>query len=350
MILIQNVYHMLAYAFRVLNENGYKSIATERFENTAELCAAILIQGMKSQIKRGLNKSYISVFENTSLIKGKINVAESYKTGIYLKKQLHCTYDEFTEDSYLNRIIKSTMILLLHFDISKQRKKEIKKLLVYLNGVQEINLNTADWNVRYNRNNQTYRMMISVCYLVVKGLLQTQADGTTKLMDFLDDQRMHLLYEKFILAYYTREFKQIKVEASHIDWQVDDDFDELLPIMKTDIMLTHDDKTLIIDAKYYKHSLVKQFDKLSAYSSNLYQIFTYVKNKETELEKKAKVHKKVAGMLLYAQTEEGEFEKNYMMSGNPICIKTLNLNQNFDKIKEHLNQIAEKYLGAGIIE
>lgn len=109
MILIQNVYHMLAYAFRVLNENGYKSIATERFENTAELCAAILIQGMKSQIKRGLNKSYISVFENTSLIKGKINVAESYKTGIYLKKQLHCTYDEFTEDSYLNRIIKCSI-------------------------------------------------------------------------------------------------------------------------------------------------------------------------------------------------------------------------------------------------
>jgi hypothetical protein len=28
---------MLAYAFRVLNEQGYKSIATESFENTAEL-------------------------------------------------------------------------------------------------------------------------------------------------------------------------------------------------------------------------------------------------------------------------------------------------------------------------
>jgi len=31
-------------------------------------------------------------------------------------------------------------------------------------------------------------MLISICYLVVKGLLQTQSDGNKKLMDFLDEQ------------------------------------------------------------------------------------------------------------------------------------------------------------------
>ncbi len=46
MILIQNIYHMLSYAFRVLNEQGYKHIATEKFDNTAELCAAILSRGI----------------------------------------------------------------------------------------------------------------------------------------------------------------------------------------------------------------------------------------------------------------------------------------------------------------
>ena len=33
---------MLSYAFQVLNEQGYKNIATEQFNNTAELMAAIL--------------------------------------------------------------------------------------------------------------------------------------------------------------------------------------------------------------------------------------------------------------------------------------------------------------------
>lgn len=49
---------MLSYAFQVLNEQGYKQVATEEFDNVAELCAAILIKGVSLQIKRGLGKEY----------------------------------------------------------------------------------------------------------------------------------------------------------------------------------------------------------------------------------------------------------------------------------------------------
>jgi hypothetical protein len=44
---------MLSYAFRVLNEQGYKNIATEQFNNVAEICAAILAKGISVQLKRG---------------------------------------------------------------------------------------------------------------------------------------------------------------------------------------------------------------------------------------------------------------------------------------------------------
>lgn len=57
MIPVQNVYYMLSYAFKVLNEQGYKRIATEEFNNTAELMAAILAKGIAVQLKRGLEKS-----------------------------------------------------------------------------------------------------------------------------------------------------------------------------------------------------------------------------------------------------------------------------------------------------
>ena len=33
MIRIQNIYYMLSYAFQILNECGYKQVATEEFEN-----------------------------------------------------------------------------------------------------------------------------------------------------------------------------------------------------------------------------------------------------------------------------------------------------------------------------
>lgn len=101
----------------------------------------------------------------------------------------------------MNRIIKSTVELLLKADIAKVEKGTPQANGIFAD-VTSIDLYSVNWNLQYNRNNQSYQMLISICYLVVKGLLQTNTDGTTKLMDFLDEQRMCRLYEKFILEYY----------------------------------------------------------------------------------------------------------------------------------------------------
>ena len=346
MIRIQNIYYMLAYAFHVLNEQGYKNITTEDFDNTAELCAAILARGIKIQIKRGLGKEYISRTESLASLRGKIDITESIKTQALQRRQLVCSYDEFSVNSFMNRIIKSTMLLLLRADIVKTRKKELKKLLVYFDDVDPIDLHSVNWNMQYNRNNQTYRMLIGICYLIIKGLLQTQSDGTTKLMDFLDEQRMHRLYEKFILEYYRKEYPQITANASQIPWQLDDDMGAMLPVMQTDIMLSYGEKTLIIDAKYYAHTTQLQYDKHTLHSGNVYQIFTYVKNKEAEL---ADRPHEVSGMLLYAKSDEDIYPENeYWMSGNRIEVRTLNLDGDFSMIKAQLDGIVQKYFGVNV--
>ena len=337
MISVQNIYYMLAYAFQVLNENGYKDIATEQFDNVGELCAAILAKGVSIQLKRGLGKEYVSQTEPLSSLRGKIDIAESIKTQSVLRKQLVCTYDDFTVNSYMNRILKSTMELLIRSDISKVRKKELRKLLVFFGDVDSIDVHDINWGLQYNRNNQSYRMLISICYLVVKGLLQTNTAGTTKLMDFMDEQRMCRLYEKFILEYYRKEHPEVKASASQIPWQLDDDFGAMLPVMQSDIMLSKGSATLIIDAKYYGHTTQSQYGVNTLHSGNLYQIFTYVKNKDAEYGDQPHT---VSGMLLYAQTDEVVQPNHvYHMSGNKITVRTLDLNLPFSDIAKQLDGI-----------
>ena len=333
MIKIQNIYHMLAYAFQILREKGYASCGTEDFENTADLLSAILVKGVSIQIKRGLGRTYIEQTEPLSCLRGKIDVTESIKQQILIKQQLVCTYDEFSENTYMNRILKTSMELLLRYDIPKTRKKELRNLLLYFKDVSTLDIHTINWNFRFNRNNQSYQMLMSVCYLLIKGLLQTTADGTVKLMQFIDEQRMCRLYEKFILEYYKKHYPQIKTAASQISWATDNTV--MLPTMQSDIMLSYGDKTLIIDAKYYGHTTQVQYDVNTLHSNNLYQIFTYVKNK-------AVAGGEVSGMLLYARTdEEIQPDNEYMMSGNKISVKTLDLNRDFTEIAAQLNDIAE---------
>ena len=332
---------MLAYAFQVLNEQGYKDVATEEFENVAELCAAILTKGISIQLKRGLNREYIEQKEKLSTLRGRVDISESLKTMSLMKGQLVCSYDVFSVNSYMNRIIRTTMDVLLRSDIAKQRKKDLRKLLVYYGEVEPLDVHMINWNLRYNRNNQTYRMLIAVCYLVLKSLLQTQSDGTTRLMDFLDEQRMCRLYEKFILEYYRKEHPEVTASAAQIPWQLDDGFGDMLPVLQTDIMLTKAEKVLIIEAKYYSRTTQEHFDVHTIHSGNLNQIFTYVKNKEAEL--KDQPHE-VSGMLLYAKTDE-EIHPNgsYLMSGNRISVKTLDLNQEFSEVAKQLNAIVSTH-------
>jgi len=338
---VQNIYYMLSYAFQVLNEQGYKDIATEQFDNVAELCAAILSKGIAVQLKRGLGKEYIPQTEALSSLRGKIDITESIKTQSLLRKQLICTYDDFTVNSYLNRILKSTMELLLHADLSKARKKALRKLMIYFADVDVLDVHTINWNIRYDRNNQSYRMLVSVCYLVIKGLLQTNTDGSTRLMDFIDEQRMCRLYEKFILEYYRKEYPEITARASQIPWQLDDGFSDMLPVMQSDITLSKGNRTLIIDAKYYAHNTQTQYDVHTLHSGNLYQIFTYVKNKDAEY---GDAPHEVSGMLLYAKTDEQiQPDHVYHMSGNKISVRTLDLNCDFSGIAEQLDRIANEH-------
>ncbi|MBP0058203.1 5-methylcytosine-specific restriction endonuclease system specificity protein McrC [Anaerobutyricum soehngenii] len=342
MIPIQNIYYMLSYAFQTLQAENYKDLATENFHNTTELCAAILDKGIGIQLKHGLRRDYVSKSESLSTLQGKLNISESIKTQTMLKKQMICTYDEFSTNIQFNQIIKSTVLLLLKANITNSRKKSLRKLLLFFSGVNEIDLHFVNWNQQYNRSNQSYQMLIGMCYLVYKGLLTTQNNGTTKLMDFFDGQRMCRLYEKFLLEYYRKEHPELTANTSQIAWQLDDTENQMLPRMQTDIMLSKNNNILIIDAKYYSHMTQQQYGIHTLHSNNLYQIFTYVKNKEFELRN---YEHTVSGMLLYAQTDEDIIPNNtYHMSGNQISVLALDLNQDFSKISRTLDDIAKNFL------
>ena len=343
---------MLSYAFTTLKESVYEDIQKESFDNIHNLFAAILAKGIGLQLKQGLYREYINRFENLPVVRGKIDMPGTIKNRLEHRMVVTCDYDELSENNTLNQILKSTVFLLLRQkDVQEKYKAELKKEMLFFSEVDQIELQHIRWlNIRFQRNNRTYQLLLAICQLLVEGSLLTTESGEYRLASFVDDQRMSKLYQKFILEYYAQEFGQrlrgFSSRALQIPWQLDDGYDELLPVMQTDITLTYGDQTLIIDAKYYERTLQTNFGVQTQHSDNMYQIFTYVKNKEAELQGTGH---KVSGMLLYAKTDEDLVPDNvYQMSGNQISVKTLDLNQEFSEIQNQLNKIVKDHFGISI--
>lgn len=356
-IFIKNIYYMLAYAFRSLNPYEEEQIEAETFENIHDLFACILAKGIGLQLKHGLYREYVSCRDDLPVMHGKIDISGTMRNLSGSRRMLSCEYDEFSEDNQMNQILKLCASLLLKCtDVKQEYRDELKKELLFFSSVSTIRPGEIRWQaIHFHRNNQNYRILLSICQLLLEGMLLTTDSGEMKLTSFIDDQRMSHLYEKFILEYYIREHSELRTHSAQIPWALDDGVGTLLPAMQSDVMLENpkNGRVLIIDAKYYSHTLARNpYGQQTVHSGNLYQIFTYVKNEQARRDANIGQHQgfcgtfgdsgnSVSGMLLYAKTDEELVPDNeYRMSGNRISVRTLDLNQRFDKIRTQLDLAA----------
>lgn len=213
-------------------------------------------------MKQGLYREYLSRKEDLVVVRGKIDMPGSIPHRLARKRVLTCEYDELSENNLLNQILKTTVMILLQYaKVDAEHKNDLKKEMLFFSNVDTVDPTTIRWSaIRFQRSNNTYRMLISLCPFVLEGMLMTTLEGEYKLASFVYEQRMSRLYEKFILEYYTKECPQVKATASHIPWALDDGVGTYLPVMQIDITLTQGNRVLIIDAKCYTRTMQTQYD------------------------------------------------------------------------------------------
>lgn len=343
-ILIRNIYYMLTYAFFALRQTNYARIEAEEFENIEDLFASIIQIGTAEQLKHGFYRRYITRSEQLKVLRGKLDLTETVRLRVRNNRQdLGCEHDELSVDNIYNQILKTTIVSLIRCKkVKKETRIKLQNILRLLGDISEITLARVKWGeLTFQKNNRTYEVLINMCYFVYQEMILSNTAGDKKVQSF-SDENMAKVYEKFILEYYRQNYKSLRVKASEIKWNLDEDFENpvifALPKMQSDITLRANDKTLIIDAKYYSKVMQQQFEKTSLRNSHLYQIYTYVKNEDKENTGN------VAGMLLYAKTRDEVIPRtDFSTGGNRISARSLDLDVKFDKIKEQLDSIIKEY-------
>ncbi|WP_344737291.1 5-methylcytosine-specific restriction endonuclease system specificity protein McrC [Microbacterium awajiense] len=340
-IVIRNVYVMLAYAFRTMRTEGADRFATEKFDHLHDLLAEILALGVGTQVKRGLHRDYLAMSEELATVRGRINVGRTASARSITRGRVVCEFDEYEIDTPHNQALKAAITLLIrHGEVSTPRKDALRRVLPYLDTVTSVAPTSIRWeSLTYHRSNASYRLLLGVCELTIRGLLPTESAGTARLASWLPDEKMNVLFERFLREYYAFHHPELSPGARIIPWDLDQPsiFGGQLPEMRTDVTLRSANRTIIIDAKYYGNTLQQGLSgKETVHSGNLYQVLAYVKNEDR------KRTGAVSGLLLYAQTEAiAQPDLDVIVQGNRIGAQTLDLNQSWESIAARLESVLD---------
>lgn len=142
------------------------------------------------------------------------------------------------------------------------------------------------------------------------------------------------VFEEFILNFFRFERPELSIKKEKISWVASSTTPEnmaYLPTMETDISVRSASKTLIIDAKYYKETLASYYGNQRVYSSNLYQLFAYLKNIEAVEPRGTNIE----GMLLYPVVDN-DVHLEYDIHGHRVRVYTVNLARHWSEIKAEL--------------
>lgn len=337
---IENIYYLLCYAWKKLDEKDRVAVSAENFKEMLDLLAKVLINSTRILLKRGIDRSYINLTGEFAGIKGKFELTATLKTHLLQKQRAICSFDEFSSNILTNRILLTTLLRLMRTNgLDLTLRSEIKNLLWRFSDIDEIELSNKIFSqIRLNRNNKFYEFILNICHLIYENSLLDEKTGKWQFKDFTrDEQKMNRLFEDFLRNFYSIEQNEFKVRRENIYWQFsasENHHLQFLPLMQTDITLENDAAKIVIDAKYYRETLKTNFGSEKVNSANLYQIFSYLINQRDANEKT----QKTTGILLYPTINQ-EHNLRFQFQDHPIFIKTVNLNDNWRNIEKRLKQI-----------
>jgi 5-methylcytosine-specific restriction enzyme subunit McrC len=337
MIPIGNLYYLLCYAWNRLDEKDLVDVGALPRQDLPNLFARILINGVNRLLRQGVNRVYVQCAQDSQNPKGKIDVSDSLKRGLLMRNALAYVIDELSHDVLHNRIIRSTIHTLAATpEIDSGLRHELRMLERQLSDVSLIALRAEHFaRVQLHRNNAFYVFLIHVCELCFLALLADEKHGEYRFKDFVKDEvRMRKVFQDFVYNFYRIEQREFGVSSERLDWDTtyaDHEAKALLPKMITDVCLDSPSRKIVIECKYSPEALQENWNKLSARSGHLYQLFAYLKH----FEKKGGAHVHCEGLLLYP-TATHTVDFVFDTQGHTVRVATLDLREQWTDIKDRL--------------
>jgi len=340
---IRNIYYLLCYAWRRLDERDLLALDVDDVTELVDLFGRVLLGGVRQLRRRGLDRGYLNHEVRTSTIRGRIDLDRTLRENLLQHGRVCCRYDQLSHDVLHNRILRSTMEALAGDpSLDKELAQSLSDALRWFAGVERVPMTPGIFRkLQLHRNNAVYGFLMDICRLVMEQLLASESKGESLFRNFLrSDHEMRILFEQFVRNFYDLELTDGRVVAKKLTWAgeaADEVSKQVLPGMVTDVTIERDDHVIILDTKYTPKALVTSHhgggERLR--TEHLYQLFAYVRNAEALGEK----WQTCDGVLLYPAVGD-QFRFEYEIAGHRMRICSVDLAAEWKVIQAELLKIA----------
>ncbi|HVF25621.1 MAG TPA: hypothetical protein VNA23_07010, partial [Anaerolineales bacterium] len=259
---IRNFWHMLLYAWNEIPIQKHWMLAdAERAPTLDALLASILMKLMRARLSLGLGRNYVDEEGTLQGIRGRINFADSLKRHTFERGQASCEFQSYSANEPRNQIIHTTLTRLIqtgHFgpdpDSANELRHSLRRLARSLDGIDLIELTPElIHRQQLGRNDRDYRLMLSICALILQRQMPTGSAGD-KHQPALNHDSMVLykVYERFVANFYRIHLHGWDVYAQkRLEWH-EKRTNKYLPSMQPDLVLQErsSSRSIILDTKF----------------------------------------------------------------------------------------------------
>lgn len=334
----ESLYFMLMYAWRMW-PGGHVTPATKAtIDAPSDLMAKLLSNAINKAHASGLQRSYITIHEETLLPSGRILMQETIRNRSQRRQLIHVERDSFSANCMPNKILRDAAQGLLTLKLNRETKIELTDALKKLTGVSDTDISEREILTEMDRTRRLeYRIGLSIA-LTMKQASILGATGTKPLAGqapHIGDERwFRSLFESFLREFYRHNLRSSFVGGRRYLWSLSDT--DLFPIMQTDINIETEHSILVIDAKCTAKVVSKRqdFNKETLNSDHLYQVFSYMSHCS-----EINPDKKISGALIYPLYETPIDAVTQTPSG-PLRVKTIDFKREWTDISEELLDVA----------
>lgn len=265
--------HMLRSINDIPNKQFNPTSLSSDKNHVLDIFIRMFIEEVFTLVKHGLKSDYLEHQDNGRFYKGKLLFSQHLKHNVAHKERFFIEYDEFSPNRPENRLIKTTVELLLKVSGNPNNQKDLYSLFTAFDFVEKsVNLE-RDWaRVSSDRTMKEYQTILEWCRLFLAGQSFTPFRGSSLAYALLFP--MEKVFERYVAGVLKKELSRsdFHVKTQDRSYRLIDNPPRFQ--LKPDIVVQGPSGVVVLDTKW---KLLSPGSDFGISQADMYQAYAYGK-------------------------------------------------------------------------